>query len=73
MPTYAGVSPRRPSAENVELLAAGIGNRSKVFHAAIPTLQSIAYIIAFCDKSRPSRCMQRADELRPDEVIENNS
>ena len=44
---------------------------AKVFMLAIPTAV-IAYIIAFGDIIVGQSLMQRADELRPDEVIENN-
>ena len=44
---------------------------AKVFMLAVPTAV-IAYIIAFGDIIVGQSLMQRADELRPDEVIENN-
>jgi diacylglycerol kinase len=44
---------------------------AKVFLLAAPTAV-IAYIIAFGDIIVGQSLMQRADELRPDEVIENN-
>lgn len=44
---------------------------AKVFMLAIPTAV-IAYIIAFGDIIVGQSLMQRADELRPDEVIETN-
>ncbi|MDY0250467.1 MAG: solute carrier family 23 protein [Pseudomonas sp.] len=44
---------------------------AKVFMLAIPTAV-IAYIIAFGDIIVGQSLMQRADELRPDEKIENN-
>jgi len=44
---------------------------ASVFMLAVPTAV-IAYIIAFGDIVVGQSLMQRADELRPDEVIENN-
>ena len=55
-----------------QYLPFGIGfPDAKVFLLALPTAV-IAYVIAFGDIIVGQSLMQRADELRPDEVIDNN-
>jgi hypothetical protein len=55
-----------------QYLPFGIGfPDAKVFLIALPTAV-IAYVIAFGDIIVGQSLMQRADELRPDEVIDNN-